>query len=209
LNSLLPKTLRYFRPLRRSLRFTPEIGPGQDLRVPYPQPPEPLALNHHYAWWIAPPWTWGHGRGRAVLPESMILPRSGPQAAIILIRCAGSWRQPGGMSPAAGSVSPLRHRILKGHGAEPGGTMVEVGQGKSAPAGWRNCWPAAPATWPAPPAPPRGFTWWKCSMTMKRSAKLSGVVHKYGNVFLNSVKITSPLTLTSPPLGRGEKRGSS
>jgi hypothetical protein len=39
--------------------------------------------------------------------------------------------------------------------------------------------------------------------------KLSTLVHKYDNVFLNFVKLTSPLTLTLSPLGKREKRRNS
>ena len=43
----------------------PEIGPGQDLRVPYPQPPEPLAPQPPLRLVARPaPGPGGHGRGR-------------------------------------------------------------------------------------------------------------------------------------------------
>ena len=75
---------------------------------------------------------------------------------------AATWRdEPGGWL----SFTITATGFLRGMVRSLVGTMVEAGRGKApADQAWRNCWPAAPATWPAPRRRPRGFTWWKCFM---------------------------------------------
>ena len=123
-------------------------------------------LHRHYAWWIASPLDLAAMAGAAAaLPgehDFTAFRASGSDNNNPVRRVlAAAWREePGGWL----SFTITATGFLRGMVRSLVGTMVEVGRGKAPPTRLAELLTAAPATWPAPPRRPRGFTWWKCFM---------------------------------------------
>ena len=105
------------------------------------------------------PWTWRPWPGPPRLYRvSMILPRSGPAAATILIPCAGCWRRPGGTEPGGWlSFTITATGFLRGMVRSLVGTMAEVGRGKAPPTILAELLTSRARHLAGPTAPPQGL----------------------------------------------------